>query len=177
MAVIYMAVNVADGSIYIGKTIKTLEQRIAKHYADSKRTKMHFHKALRKYGLDCFEWDILEEVPKSDIDNAERFWIAYFRSIGARLYNISVGGEGLTHSVGYTHSNERKSKISKATQGRKNTWVEAAHAKTYYFKSPIGEIIEVYNLTKWCKTNGFDRGYITRLVNGSKKTAYGYTLP
>jgi hypothetical protein len=39
---------------------------------------------------------VLEEVPVGEWREAETFWIAYFRSIGANVINQTDGGQGFT---------------------------------------------------------------------------------
>jgi hypothetical protein len=64
---------------------------------------------------------------KAAADEAERFYIAYFRMVGARLNNHTDGGEGC---VGYRHNAEARQRISAGKMGRR--WTEErklAHRK------------------------------------------------
>ena len=73
---------------------------------------------------------ILEAVPLSAWEEAERKWIAYVRSIGHPLTNVSNGGAGLEEhrnsaidrmraaSLGIKRSAETRAKISAAHKGR-----------------------------------------------------------
>lgn len=116
-----MAVNIIDHTIYIGQTTATLKYRRSKHLhrsnSQSHKNKTYFHNALRKYGETAFEWDVLEDnIPIENLSDTEVFWIAYFKYIGAKLYNLTCGGESL---LGYRHCDEAKQKISKANTGKK----------------------------------------------------------
>lgn len=179
MGIIYEAKNTVDGTLYIGKTIKTLRVRATQHCTDAKsnRYNTHFHRAIRKYGCKAFEWRILAELDDSVLSAAEIDYIELARDQGFNVYNMTDGGEGVTSSVGYKHSEEQKRLIGNASRNRKNTWTSKALAKTYVLRSPEGQLVEIHNLTQWCKDMGFDRGYITRLLNGTYTSAYGWTLP
>ena len=100
-------------------TIYTLEKRKQRHHSDAlcNRYDMRFHKALRKYDESVWEWWILEDniSDKVLLQHREIYWIAFYKNIGVKLYNDTVGGEGV---AGYKHSNEAKSKISLANKTR-----------------------------------------------------------
>lgn len=45
--------------------------------------------AFRKYGLDSFDVEILEEIPVEKLDEREQFWLDHYRSYEKRIgYNI-----------------------------------------------------------------------------------------
>lgn len=114
-----MAVNTVNNKIYIGQTMYTIERRKSRHRSQVDEGSMtHFHRSWRKYGEHVFEWDILEEIPKEELNNAEIFWIAYFKYIGAGLYNHTIGGAGVN---GYKHGEEQLRKMSEAHKG-KEVW-------------------------------------------------------
>lgn len=178
MAIIYAAINNINHKLYIGKTTNDLSVRKRKHLESSvsKKRKTYFHSALRKYGNESFDWIILEEVECYAIDEAECFWIAYFRSIGAELYNLTNGGDGL---LGFKHSEETKRKIKSKLIGVKHTLersenVAKALAKTYTFTKD-GNVMTITNLRKFCKEHGYDAGTLIKVYNGKRKSAYGFT--
>jgi group I intron endonuclease len=60
---IYKITNKINGKVYIGKTVRTVEQRWAQHLADAhRRSSPLLHNAIRKYGSDAFNISILHEV-------------------------------------------------------------------------------------------------------------------
>jgi hypothetical protein len=81
---------------YVGKTKKSLHKRLKNHVQDArygfKRHVCNWVGELLRLGLRP-EIFVIEEVA-GDWAEAERFWIAYFRSIGAHLTNIAKGGQG-----------------------------------------------------------------------------------
>ena len=69
---IYKCTCVISGKSYVGLTTKTIEERKKEHlhssYNPNDNTyKTHFHSAIRKYGIENFEWSIVEEIEGSDI--------------------------------------------------------------------------------------------------------------
>ena len=75
---------------YIGQTVN-LSRRQGKHRQAKSDT--FFHRAVRKYGIDAFEFEILEDgLPKSKLDKHERFWILRFNCISPNGYNLTSGG-------------------------------------------------------------------------------------
>ena len=81
---IYKIENTINGSVYIGKTIHTLELRLKQHIRDAfnnnkKRTVLG--RAIRKYGKDSFTIQVIVEgVPKLFLNAFERYWIYYYNS-------------------------------------------------------------------------------------------------
>ena len=62
--IIYMATNKVNGKRYIGQTIGKFERRKKKHISDAKseRDSFYFHSAIRKYGPENLEWQVLSTV-------------------------------------------------------------------------------------------------------------------
>ena len=60
--IVYMATNRINETSYIGKTSNTLHNRKVDHiYEAFKRVrKDKFHSAIREFGIENFEWNILE---------------------------------------------------------------------------------------------------------------------
>jgi group I intron endonuclease len=121
MAYIYKITNIITEHSYVGKTEKSIQERFRRHISNSKNGNTHLYKAFRKYGIDSFRIEVLEEVLNENIDDRERYHIA---SINPH-YNMTEGGEG-----GYTSNSpnfikamkdyhSRKDKSSYATYGMK----------------------------------------------------------
>ena len=87
---------------YVGKTQHELRRRLNEHrtisYGGSKARNQHCAKwlrALHKAG-HSFDYTVLQEIPAGgDWEEAEQFWIAYFKYVGANLTNHTAGGDGL----------------------------------------------------------------------------------
>lgn len=94
--IIYGVCDPRDGSIrYVGRTSGPLKKRLGKHYykATDGTHRGNWFVSIHAAGTkpDAF---VLEEVDAVDVNEAESFWIAYFRSVGADLVNSTSGGDG-----------------------------------------------------------------------------------
>jgi group I intron endonuclease len=91
---------------------------MAARWDEGYRNNPHFHRAIRKYGWDGFEHEIIaENLSKKEAEEIERIYIALYDSTNAEKgYNIALGG----NSIG-KHSEETKRKISESQKGRKFT--------------------------------------------------------
>lgn len=107
--IIYGLIDPRNGQLrYVGQSSRGLirpKQRHARHC-------WSWEENLKCEGL-VPEIEILQECNLIDeLDEAEIFWIGYFRMIGANLTNISTGGCG---SKGAKRSEEWKDNLSKKT--------------------------------------------------------------
>jgi len=119
--IIYKAENIVNGKMYIGKTIRPLEDRINGHFYDMKRYNYPFYNALEKYGKDNFSWEILTETDsESKLNVLEKFYIACYRRMGV-LYNLTDGGDGCCWNKGKSLSEEHKIKIRQSNIGLKRS--------------------------------------------------------
>lgn len=83
----------SDGSIYVGKTTKSLKSRLMGHCAKLRSGKHHSHKMQKKYtevGLP--EIHVLEETTLDLLDIREIYWIDKLDSYYSGL-NCTKGGE------------------------------------------------------------------------------------
>lgn len=90
--IIYKITNKVNGDFYIGKTSKSKEERIKKHFYNSSYGKeTHLYNAIRKYGCDNFIIEEIEaKIPEEKLDEREMFWINKLNP----KYNMTSGGEG-----------------------------------------------------------------------------------
>src|SRR5208337_3097963 len=113
MCIVYKITNSINDKAYIGQSQTSLERRWTLHKSDAKRNidNYHFHKAIRKYGTECWKLEILEEVEDINLLNeAEMKWIEYYDTFNRdKGYNSTNGGEN-----GYIMSEESKEKMSQA---------------------------------------------------------------
>jgi len=111
---IYKAIS-PNGKIYIGQT-KNLTKRIYSH----KNNNSVFSNALKKYGIDNFEWQILNEnLTKQQANMWERLWIFVEKSNNREFgYNMTEGGENPPIN-NKPLSEETKQKISMTLKGHR----------------------------------------------------------
>ena len=120
-AIIYKITNTLNGKAYIGFTTKTLNERWISHCSSANCfSKYHFHKSIRKYDEDVWEYQIMMEGEDEEwmLRVAEPFFIALYDTFLGEGYNGTAGGEG---TLGKKHSEETKRKISESCKGRKHT--------------------------------------------------------
>lgn len=108
-----------DGELrYVGKTSKVLKKRLWEHTAVSQL----------KYACHRTNWikSLYPQKPyiqliqtlssEKELNEAEIYWISYFRSVGCRLVNSTDGGEGVR---GRKHTEESKAYLRSINIGKK----------------------------------------------------------
>lgn len=98
---------------YVGKSMVELRRRVSQHtspyWLKKKSRKNTWLKSLYAAGQRPEVVVLEHRETEQDLNEAERFYVAYFRSIGVRLTNHTDGGEG---APGYTFSAEQKQALS-----------------------------------------------------------------
>lgn len=95
---IYKITNKINNKCYIGKS-SNIEGRW-KYHIKHKNTTSEYNKllyqAFRKYGIENFSFEIIEEINDCKIMNErEKFWIQYYDCYGGNKgYNATPGGDG-----------------------------------------------------------------------------------
>lgn len=90
MGHIYKITNIITHDFYIGKTIKSPEERFQKHIYNSKHVDTHLYRAIRKYGSDNFIVETLETISDESLDLREKYFISELKP----SYNMTKGGDG-----------------------------------------------------------------------------------
>ena len=97
---IYKIENLINGSCYIGQSIN-----IYKRWQDEKEAAFNpkhgaynypLSCAFRKYGIENFSFNILEECKREDLNKKEIYWIAQYNSYN-NGYNQTPGGDTVLH--------------------------------------------------------------------------------
>ena len=88
-----------NGKAYIGLTNISIEHRWQGHI-NAATTPSHpdynfpIHRAMRKYGIEAFTVEMLEEVDSANLlKEREKYWINYYDSYNSG-YNATLGGDG-----------------------------------------------------------------------------------
>ena len=100
MVGIYKITNKINGKSYIGQS-RNIKRRINDHKktafnVKSKNFDFPLYKAIRKYGLENFEFNIITECKESELDKLEVFYIKEYNSYN-NGYNQNKGGNGAGH--------------------------------------------------------------------------------
>ena len=91
---IYNILNNIDGEIYVGSTIETLGQRMAKHRSDAKRRPQYkLHKHMHELDVDNFYIELIDNYPCNDVYELRAGEGYYTREIGSLNKNVA----GRTH--------------------------------------------------------------------------------
>ena len=95
---IYKITNTVNGKCYVGQTTRRPEERWSQHktaafHENKEAYNYPLCKAIRKYGIDNFKFEVIEQCEISDLDDKEIYWIRFFNSC-KNGYNQSKGGKG-----------------------------------------------------------------------------------
>ena len=93
--VVYCAHNLYNNKKYIGKTSRSIGERIMEHWISSATDQQckHFHRALKKYPPFVWKWYVLYHGrTDDDLKRVEIDLIKHFDSI-KNGYNLSEGGD------------------------------------------------------------------------------------
>lgn len=112
---IYRVYNKLNGHSYIGQSVDIYKRFNSHHISDYKNKNSgcyntKFYLALRKYGLEAFEIEVLELCSEKDLDKKEIYYISKYNSYH-QGYNSTEGGQKWSSNI---HSGETELK-------RKNT--------------------------------------------------------
>lgn len=98
---IYKYQNKINGHIYIGKSVDITRRKGGHKFSafneQSADYNSQFHQAIRKYGLDSFDFEIVAELTPEEynpelLNNLEKFFIKYYNSY-ENGYNATEGGD------------------------------------------------------------------------------------
>ena len=196
--IIYKLTNKINGKVYIGQTVRTLEERIKEHTSHNKTA---ISKAIRKYGINNFEIEIIEKCKTvKELNSREKYWIKKYNSFSETGYNLCEGGEntkGFKHReyskhkmsvtkskmyigknnpfYGKHHSKEQCEKWSKERKGRDMSKVTEAAKKVNSIKVKNIETGEVFNsIVEAAEKYNLKATHITRVCRGKRKTTGGF---
>ena len=84
---IYKITKKENGKSYIGQS-NDIERRFKEHQY---KTDIPIELAIQKYGVDAFEYEIIEECSLDELDEKEKYWIAYYNTYKGFGYNCNEG--------------------------------------------------------------------------------------
>lgn len=99
MVGIYKITNQINGKVYIGQSVciqhRWNEHRSAAFNINNKNYNCHLYRSIRKYGIENFTFEILEQCNEEELNDKEIYWIKYYDATNKEKgYNIKLGGEG-----------------------------------------------------------------------------------
>lgn len=99
---IYKITNLINQKTYIGQSIN-IEQRWREHknhaFCIGHQTYQRpLYCAMRKYGLDNFNFEVIELCDKSQLNEREQYWILFYHSlINENGYNLILSNQTANH--------------------------------------------------------------------------------
>lgn len=143
---IYKITNQINGKCYIGQSVD-IEKRWHQHkrrslVLGSTEYDSYFHRAIRKYGLENFSFEVLEECLKEELNEKETFYVSRYSSNQVESgYNLTAGGDSVSQKSKKLSDEELQNVISDL----KNTTLSQA------------EIGQKYNIAQ-TTVSGINRG-------------------
>lgn len=130
---IYKITNSKNNKVYIGQSIRPIEQRFRRHVNDAMHNILdtHFARAIRKYGPGCFSVDCIDTAStQEELTEKERYWINYYHSTESRFgYNetdsVFKCGGNTYMSKSATEMEVICEKLSESKRGQNNPNAQA----------------------------------------------------
>lgn len=129
--IVYLIHCIPEDMYYVGKTTKTLKERMRTHFDDYKRflkggkksAPLLYQAVKRNGGWDNFEWHEVDfATTKEELSQKEREWIA---KLGTQYngYNIGAGGDGGDNYSMLVDLDKTKKKISESVR-KSERWTD-----------------------------------------------------
>ena len=115
---IYCAIHRESGMCYVGKSVNIRTRRW--HHIDDARkgARTCFHRAIRKFGEDAFDFEILERCDREKLLEREQFYIALLGAATVAGFNTRQKGWA---NYGWQPDDSTRSRMSLAQKGRKHS--------------------------------------------------------
>lgn len=123
MGYIYKITNKANNKVYIGQTIRTVEERYQRHLSEARHhTNRPLYDSMNHYGVDSFTVEILVEAPDEKLNELETFYIAEYNATDPVFgYNLTTGGDSFKSCLSEEAEASRVAKIAAAHLGTKQS--------------------------------------------------------
>lgn len=132
--IIYKITNRINGKVYIGQTIHTLEQRWKQHLKNARNgVKTHLYSAIRKYGEENFEPEIICSADtKEELNLLETYYIQEYNSIDVG-YNMVDGGNNNVMFIPYVKQHHKEVVCSEEIRHKVSEGMKRKIAKGEFF--------------------------------------------
>lgn len=198
--IIYKIINLINNKVYIGKT-KDLSYRIERHLKTARLGgNFLLSKAIRKYGIDNFRWEVIEQCSEADVNDREKYHISQCNSFMKNGgYNMTLGGDGnpimccskeLSKKLAAGQKRRYQDKIQRIYTGLKTKEIWDSYTPEQKTKRSInislgksdcwlivnreGEEIITNCLTVFCKENQLTKANLFKVSCGERSHHKGY---
>ena len=156
---IYQITNLINNKKYIGKTERTLDERFKEHCRFKRIGVMPICDAIKKYGKNNFIAETIFET--NDLVTLNEMEIKFIE-LKKPEYNVAPGGIGGNLFEGKKQSEDS---INKRIQKQ---------SKNYTFLNENGDVINVFNLNKFCRDNNLSQSTMRSVFYGRINVHKGY---
>ncbi len=160
--IVYMIENMIDHKKYIGVT----ENSFYRRYSSGKWWKYpsnnYIKNAVKKYGIQSFQIKFIEFCVESNetLNKLEIEYIKKFNTLYPNGYNYFSGGDKIQHT-----------EATKLAIGE-------THSKDYtFYDHKLEKIVNIHNLSKFCKQNNLSDPLMTNVYQGKRKRHCQFTKP
>ena len=176
---IYKITNIQNNKVYIGQSIRPVEQRFRRHINDalSNILNTHFARAIRKYGEISFQIEIIDSAHNQDeLNQKEQYWIRYYNSV-ENGYNET---DAIYKCGGNTYLSKTEEEMSQIKEKIRQTKLGAKNPMARKIKRTniITKEVDIFDTIISCaKACGIKNGKtsITTRLNGQVKSPYKNT--
>lgn len=128
---IYRYRNIITNHSYIGKT-NNIERRKREHISSAYNPNNPCYNRLwpskiRQYGIENFEFSILEITDEGHFEKREAYWIKYYNSFEGAGYNLTSGGETCRNTQNILTDKEAKQIICELRDSDESQYVIASN--------------------------------------------------
>lgn len=128
---------------YIGKTTDP-KRRFRRHISERFLRDTHKDRWIIKTINDGNEIEIIiiDIVDQNDWQYWEKFYISYYKFIGCKLTNSTIGGDQPPSTKGRKHTEESKLKMSKTKKGKPIPWLNNGNERTEEHKKNLSKSLK-----------------------------------
>lgn len=175
---VYKIRNIINNKCYIGSSI-VIEERWKRHKKDLRSNKHHsivLQRAYNKYGIDSFEFSIVELTDNCKCIEREQYYLELLEPV----YNIARFAGAPTKGMKMSKESsdkKRKYALDNNIIPPKETWENRQKSVIQLDKETLEELNTFSSVAEACRYVGKDHTWVTcvsNVCNGIRGTTLGY---